>query len=342
MSYLSLPDPSFWRRCLNSGNFRFDALYQPKVKIGPEEAIATAGSCFAQKIGQELRRSSARFLDAEPVPHGLSEATAAAMGFGLFSARYGNIYSTAQLLQLAEDALAGQLRDEAFWQKDGRWFDGLRPRLEPDGFASRELAQAARLAHLAQVRRLFQTAGVFIFTLGLTERWEDRRTGTVFPLCPAAVDPDFGDAAHRFHNARVAEVVSELERFVALVRGVNPGLRMILTVSPVPLMATATGEHVLTATSRSKAVLRAAVDEVVAGAEGCDYFPSYEIATQNPLLRDAFGPDQREVRPEVVEMIMQVFFAAQTGLARRAVAEAEGGAGDLEVCDEVLLDAVRG
>jgi hypothetical protein len=60
------------------------------------------------------------------------------------------------------------------------------------------------------------------------------------------------------------------------------------------------------------------------------------------VRRDAFGPDGREVRAEVVEEIMQVFFAGQAGLRRRAepgpVAEEEG----TDICDEVLLGAARG
>jgi hypothetical protein len=342
MSYASLPDECFWRRCLSSPDFRLNDLYRPSVLIRRDDPVATAGSCFAQKIGRELRRSTARFLDLEPVPHGMTEATAAGLGFGLFSARYGNIYSTAQMVQLAEDALTETLRDETFWEKDGRWYDGLRPRLEPGGYASRDMVEMARAAHLAQVRRMFSEAKIFIFTLGLTERWEDARSGTVYPLCPAAVDPAFGDPAHRFHNARVGEVVEEITRLVALLRRGNPDLRFIFSVSPVPLMATATGGHVLGATARSKAVLRAAVDEVITLLPGCDYFPSYELATQNPLLRDAFGPDQREVRDDVVERIMQVFFAGQDGILRDWQGTAAPEDKGIELCDETLLDAARG
>ena len=342
MSYATLPDRAFWRRCLASGDFHLRDIYIPRVTIGTEAAIATAGSCFAQKIGHELRASSARFLDLEPVPAGLTPATAAQLGFGLFSARYGNIYTTAQLLQLVDDAFAHRLRDDAFWQKDGRWFDGLRPRLEPGGFASRELAHAARHAHLAQVRRLFLDADLFIFTLGLTERWQHARTGTVYPLCPAVVDPAFADPAHVFHDTRMAEVVAELDATITLLRGQNPDLRFLFTVSPVPLMASATGDHVLLATARSKATLRAAVDEICALHPDCDYFPSWEIATQNPLLRDAFGPDQREVRPETVALIMDIFFAAHPALTRNAALDAASpdDATQAELCDEVLLAAV--
>lgn len=343
MSYSALPDKSFWRRCLEAPDFHLRGIYDPRLLIGPEATVATAGSCFAQKIGHELRASSACFIDVEPVPQGLSTATAAQLGFGLFSARFGNIYSTAQLLQLAEDAFADRLRDEAFWHKDGRWFDGLRPRLEPGGFASQDLARAARRSHLAQVRLMFLEAEVFIFTLGLTERWEDARTGTVYPICPAVVDPAFADPAHRFHNARGTEVVADLDRTITLLTAMNPDLRFLFTVSPVPLMATATGGHVLAATARSKAVLRAAVDEICALHPIADYFPSYEIATQNPRLRDAFGADQREVRPEVVETIMDVFFSAQTGLRRHVAPQGPSAeeAAAAELCDEVLLAAAR-
>ena len=124
MSYDALPDESFWRRCHAAPDFRMADIYHPRVLIGAEEAVATAGSCFAQKIGRELRASSARFLDLEPVPFGLTEATAAGMGFGLFSARCGNIFGAAQLVQLAEVAFAERLRDEACWGQGGIGFGG--------------------------------------------------------------------------------------------------------------------------------------------------------------------------------------------------------------------------
>lgn len=337
--YSDLPDRCFWRRCLRRPRFDFAEIYRPAVTITAGEPIATAGSCFAQKIGRELKRSDARFLDLEPAPPGMSEATGIGFGYGLYSARYGNIYTTAQLLQLAEDAFSDHVREDALWTKDGTWFDGLRPRIEPGGFARRADVVTARRSHLRQVRRLFTEASVFVFTLGLTERWEHAETGTVYQLCPATVDPAFGAPEHRFHNTGVSEVVSELTRFIALVRTHAPDLRFLFTVSPVPLAATATGGHVLPATIRSKSVLRAAVDEVVTTLPGCDYFPAYEIATANPLLRDAFDASQREVKDEVVTEIMTTFFAAHPGLSR-TLPEVAAEEPDT-VCDEILLDASR-
>ncbi|WP_225026927.1 GSCFA domain-containing protein [Xinfangfangia pollutisoli] len=339
MSYDDVPAQCFWGKCQRDADFLLDRLYAPQIALTPQTRIATAGSCFAQKIGGALKATNATLLDLEPLPLGMRPATGQRYGYGLYSARYGNIYTSAQLLQLAEDAFAARLRDEAIWQADGAWIDGLRPRIEPLGFASRAILEEARLSHLRKVREIFCTADLLIFTLGLTERWQHRQTGTVFPIWPGALSPPHRDPAHVFENARVMTVVDELDRFLRLVRGPNPGLQVLFTVSPVPLIATATGGHVLAATQRSKAVLRAAVDEILHLHPGCDYFPSYEIVTANPRARSAFLGDEREVRPEIVARIMDLFLAAHPTLQRQtpdAAAEALD-----PVCEEVLLQAAR-
>ncbi|MBE2278267.1 MAG: GSCFA domain-containing protein [Rhodobacteraceae bacterium] len=337
MSYSQLPPHSFWGRCLADNAFLLDRLYPAAVRLQAGTRVATAGSCFAQKIGSRLRQTNVGFLDLEPLPPGMRIETGARYGYGLYSARYGNLYTSAQLLQLAEDAFAARLRDEAIWTAGGRWYDGLRPRIEPGGFDSREILEAARLSHLRKVRTLLEETEVFIFTLGLTERWQHGGTGTVFPLWPGALKPAIVDENHVFVNARITAVVDELDRFIRLVRAHNPDFRVLFTVSPVPLIATATGGHVLAATVRSKAVLRTAVDEILHLHEGCDYFPSYEIATANPRCRLAFRDDEREVRDEVVDRIMALFLAAHPGLGRSAAAAP--GAGIDPVCDEWLLNA---
>lgn len=336
-SYSTAPPMSFWECCSSDSEFRLGEIFQPRFLLNAGERIGAAGSCFAQKIGYELRQSNANLVDVEPKPHGMSHLTAAKLGFGIYSARYGNVYTTAQWLQLIEDAFSNRIREEAIWQINGRWYDGLRPRLEPGGFSSLDLCVAARQAHLSQVRCMFLDVSVFIFTLGLTERWENQETGTVFPICPEVINPAFGHRNHIFRNARIGQVVEELNQCISLLRKHNPLIRFIFTVSPVPLSATATGCHVLNATSRSKAVLRTSVDEICFQNQDCDYFPSYEIVTQNPKMRDSFNPDQRTVKNEVVDVIMNTFFSAYPALKRGVGAAMSEPATN---CDEVLLAAV--
>ena len=72
-----------------------------------------------------------------------------------------------------------------------------------------------------------------------------------------------------------------MREFIELLRRVNPKSEVILTVSPVPLFATAVDRHVLVSTTYSKSVLRVAGELLTASFEGVHYFPAYEIVAGN-------------------------------------------------------------
>ncbi len=345
--YSDLAATAFWR----SGVAEADPaapvdLYRPKFVLDADAAIATAGSCFAQHVGRALRGAGMQVQDAEPRPRGCPPVVARAYGYGVYSARYGNIYTVRQLVQLIGDAMAERVDPIDIWAHEGRFYDAMRPTIEPGGFATLDEAMALRLSHLRAVRGLFSETACLIFTLGLTECWSDRDTGRVFPTCPGIVAGSFDPARHVFLNLRHAEVLADLEAARRMLHALNPGMRMVLTVSPVPLTATAAGGHVLAATMRSKAVLRAAADEFAATHEDVDYFPSYEIVT-NPAARGRFfRPNLREVTPEGVEAVMSCFLAAH-GLAIQprprpaAVAASASEQAEDVICEEILLEASR-
>ncbi len=353
MPYSDLPANAFWRLCREDPGFRVEEIYRPKFRLAPGLRVATAGSCFAQNIGTYIRASELQFVDAEPAPAGMSATTAARFGFGLFSARYGNVYTARQLRQLLEDAWSGTVHDSAIWTRDGRYFDGLRPNIEPEGLASADEVRRHRLQHLRRVRQVFDATDVFIFTLGLTEAWVDRATGLVFPTAPGVVAGQFDPNAHEFANFGMAETFEDLAGALEILHRANPGLKVILTVSPVPLTATASGAHVLTATTYSKSVLRAVAGEMAGLHALVDYFPSYEIITGAPFGGRYYKDNLRHVTREGVATAMSVFFAAQDGLATPVGAMPAPGpsrsdlsgppqpeAGDRDdVCEEAMLEA---
>jgi len=82
---------------------------------------------------------------------------------------------------------------------------------------------------------------------------------------------------------------------------------VILTVSPVPLVATAAQKHVAVATAYSKAALRVACEEIVAAHPHVDYFPSYEIITSAHARGRYFAPDLRTVTKAGVDHVMRIF-----------------------------------
>ena len=73
-----------------------------------------------------------KVLDVEPPPPGLPETMHQKFGFSMYSARYGNIYTVRQLLQLAQEVAGKWTPQNYIWPKNAK-FDALRPAVEPEG-----------------------------------------------------------------------------------------------------------------------------------------------------------------------------------------------------------------
>jgi hypothetical protein len=165
-----------------------------------------------------------------------------------------------------------------------------------------------RKIHLTAVRRLVEELDVFVFTLGLTEMWERIDDGTAFPVCPGCGAGTFDRDTYRFRNLTVRETIEDLEESIALIMDHNPSAKILLSVSPVPLIASYSQNHVLSATTYSKSVLRVAAEEVRNNHAHVDYLPAYEIIT-GPQARGRYiAEDLRNVLEPGVARVMQCFF----------------------------------
>lgn len=356
--YQNLPKKSFWSSAV-AGCVTLvpEALYEKKWTIGKSEKIATAGSCFAQHIGRHMRKSGFQVLDMEPPPPLLAPEQQGRFGYSIYSARYGNIYTIRQLLQLAKEAFDEWTPGEVIWRDEkGSCYDALRPGIEPEGLGSENEVMVHREFHLQRVREMFETMDLFIFTLGLTEAWIHKQSGTVFPTAPGTIAGSHDPEKYEFKNFRFQEIIGDFEAFRSLIlarrKNDNP-LRILLTVSPVPLTATASGEHVLLATTYSKSVLRGVAGQVAMEYSDVDYFPSYEIIT-NPWSKTSFYEENmRSVTNVGVTEVMRTFFDAhQAGddsasdvephrpppQSPALATEAESPADDV-ICEEALLEA---
>jgi hypothetical protein len=349
--YSTLPSQAFWRAAVaEPGLSGLTDLWTSKWSLPSNAQFATFGSCFAQHISRALQARGVAWVNAEPAPGRIPADVAAAFNYGVYSARTANIYSTAQLLYLLAMA-TGHLAHDAgeIWETDGRFFDSLRPAIEPGGFASRAECLLSRQSMLRALRMAVQQADVFVFTLGLTEGWQSRSNGQPYAMCPGTAGGQFDPALHGFINYRAANIRADLETALAIMRGINPDIRLLLTVSPVPLTATASGQHVLLATTRSKAVLRGVAAELAEDEAGVDYFPSFEIITGPQTKSMFYEPNLRSVLPEGVATVMGHFFAglrmdaparahAHPGGGRFRAAHAAMRAEDL-ACEETMLEA---
>ena len=347
--YRHLHDAAYWRRAVATPGANVDPVTR-FPQLTRQDRIATAGSCFAQHIARHLAASGFSYLVTESAHPIIPPDAARAAGYGLFTARYGNIYTTLQLLQLFDRAYGRFTPAEDIWTlPDGGVVDPYRPTIQPGGFASVAEMHADRAQHLACVRAAFETLDVLIFTLGLTESWVSRDDGAAFPLCPGVAGGSYDATRFNFLNLRVRDVRDHLGGFVERLRSVNPRARLILTVSPVPLAATASGGHVLPATIYSKSVLRAAAQEAADDLPDVFYFPSYEIITGPQARGRFFADDLREVTEEGVEHVMRVFLRHAAGeeadvrAPATAADQADRAPSDADrwvqaMCDDVLLD----
>lgn len=359
--YQNLPKESFWSSAVAGSTALVpESLYDKKWPIHKDDRIATAGSCFAQHIGRHMKGKGFQVLDLEPSPLHLPTDQQARFGYSIYSARFGNIYTIRQLLQLAREAFGQWVPGEVAWEGDnGAYYDALRPGVEPNGLGSAEEVLAHRKYHLDRVREMFETMDLFIFTLGLTEAWVHKESGTVFPTAPGTIAGTYDPKIYEFRNFGFREILEDLYSFRALVREMRKtreAPRFLLTVSPVPLTATASGQHVLLATVYSKSVLRAVAGQAVMDEVDIDYFPSFEIIS-NPWSKVSFYEENlRSVRSSGVNQVMQTFFKAHLGeqecgtqvdpllnVPQPAAREAgvEKPADDV-ICEEILLDAFAG
>ncbi len=312
--YDGAADYRLWRRAMaHRAAADIDPVAQFLFRLTRADRVVTAGSCFAQHIARHLRGRGFNYLVTEQAHPTLTPTVAETYQYGLYSARWGNIYTARQLHQLFRRAHGTFRPHDDIWEQDGSFLDPFRPAIQPGGFSSRAEYNADRAQHFAATRRAFAEMDFFVFTLGLTECWLNTTDGAAYPVCPGTVGGIFDAQQHCFHDFSVDEVVADFRAFLADLRTVNPHARVILTVSPVPLAATAKDTHVLQATTLSKSILRVAAG-ILARDDAVAYFPSYEIVT-GPHAENYFEPDLRAVSEAAVAHVMRLFFRHATDAA---------------------------
>lgn len=308
--YIGLPTYQFWKKeaGIRDGTL-LDPVSTPPFLISASDRIVTAGSCFAQHVARHLSEAGFNHHITEQAHPIIPTKLAARHNYGMFAARYGNIYTARQLKQLLERAYGIFIPQVKSWRAltSAGVIDPFRPKIQPNGFVSEAELEVDRVSHFSSIRRAIEEMDVFVFTLGLTEAWVDTRDGAVFPIAPGIAGGEYDPKAVAFKNYNDTEVYEDLIAALSFIRERRPGVKIILTVSPVPLNATYEDQHVLVSTVLSKAVLRVAADKLVRKLTNCFYFPSYDIITSPHVRGKYFDVDCREVLPAGVNHVMQLF-----------------------------------
>ncbi len=148
-------------------------------------------------------------------------------------------------------------------------------------------------------------ADVVVLTLGLSEAWFDGKEKIYLNTMPSPRSIRRDPKRYELHLLSVAETVRMLKESIEMLREHLPsGLRIILTVSPIPLHSTFRDMDVITANASSKATLRSAVEEIIPLGMDIAYFPSYEIATTSEPRAVWGQADYRHVDRDFVAVII--------------------------------------
>ena len=306
-----LPKSAFWKTGVVQENpCAIEGIYKKKLDIPANAKIATARSCFSQHISRHLKKNGYNVLDVEPPPPELPKNMHQEFGFSMYSARYRNIYTLRQLLQLAQKVPGEWNPKNYIWEKDRKFYDDMRPAVETEGLGSPEEVTVHRQHHVSRVKELFESLDLFIFTLGLTEMWVHKESGTVYPTAPRTLAGDFDDQLYEFQNAQFSDIIGDFILFQKVLEKMRCGkqFKCLLTVSSVPLTATANGKHVLELTAYLQSTLRNVAGQLSTNQAQTDYFPSYEIIANPRMHSTAFTDNLRSVRYESVETVMRHFF----------------------------------
>ena len=233
-------------------------MFRTELTIAPQERqlartarVLTVGSCFADSIGSRLRLNKVNAL-VNP---------------------FGTVFQPLALAQLLR-ATAGEEQD---WQQHvvearGRWqiydFHSTIGAESPV-----ELLQTIQET-VRRVGDFVRTADTVVLTLGTAWAYRLRETGELVSnlhKLPASL----------FEKELLTadEIVNGLAEVHALLRRVNPNIRIVLTVSPVRHV-----KDTLSLNAVSKSVLRVACHYLSELLPGVSYFPAYELLTDE--LRD--------------------------------------------------------
>jgi hypothetical protein len=276
-------------------------LDQPSFIIEKHEKIATMGSCFAQHVSTLIQDLGLNYFVAD------SNLGSKQEGIGIFSARYGNVYTVRQAIQLLETLENDNISTFEIWKKNQKFIDSFRPTAIPNGFSTISELQQDRQALRNAIAKVVSEMDVFVYTLGLTEGWMSQSTGQVYPLAPGVSAGHYDSRLHASFNDDYNSLRSQMVQFFTLLRKRNSQCKVILTVSPVPLAATHSSMHVLSANQYSKSLLRVIAQEICAEFHDMYYFPSYEIIVGLSQPGNYFESNLREVSPRGVKHAMRIF-----------------------------------
>jgi len=246
--------------------------FKPKVSF--QSKTIFLGSCFTNHIGAKMRELKFQ-SDVNP---------------------FGVIYNPISVKNSLEKLITGKnFKEEDLKLYNGRWYSFYHHSRFSDNDIQRCLDGINE--KMTASSKFLRKADFLFLSFGTARIYEFSETGQVVSNCHK-LPPKYFD--YRILDS--VEIVEVFEKLFHSLRDVNPGLKVILTLSPVRHWKDgATGNQL------SKAILLVAIHELVNKFSHVEYFPSYELMMDD--LRDYrfYKEDMLHISPQAVDYIWDKF-----------------------------------
>lgn len=280
-----------------------DQFYRtPNRFLTRDTPIGSLGSCFALRIAHQLQTWGYNYVvEEDDLPEDFPLDRLSETSYRMGPARTGTLWNLPSMRQVIERGFGEYKCQKLVITNDkNQLLDPFRTISAPLDETDYERDY---VTHTAALRRALEKCDVMVLTLGLTEAWKFAHSDAYISVSPWKIDP----LLLRQVQLSVSDNVAELERILAVYKKYKPNIKLIISVSPVPLNKTfSQRDHVVVANSYSKSVLRVAAQEFTEKhSDCCFYFPSYEAVMYG--TKTPWESDMRHVSPEAIGRVMSLF-----------------------------------
>ncbi len=266
--------------------------------INKKTVLASAGSCFAKNISLQLQHWNYNYKIEMKAPEYANNS----LDLAPDPARCGNIYNSSSMKYMLARAFGEWDPEKVILWQYPKVFEAFRS--YSDSVTADQYFNYEWKEYNKALNRTMKNCEVFILTLGNTEVWTFSDTGEPLSLTPKK---NCDLSLMKLKNQTVEDVLADLDDFYKIFKKHNPKVKIIATVSPVPLNATFNKDkHVVVANSLSKSTIRVALEYFCnKHKEDVFYFPALEIITYG--CKTPWKPDMRHVSNQSIAKVMRAF-----------------------------------
>ena len=282
-------------------NNRLEGAVKPGISnsftISRSDKVFTIGSCFARNIESYLRKSGFD-LGVFQFDIPIEELNQIAP----FPTQLLNKYTPFSMTNEVRGAFGELDLERSLVEIAPNSF--LDMQLHTDVGTTKDRAIERRAYVNDFNRTLIKEADTIVITLGLVECWFDKVAGLYTNQTPSVQMMKKFPERFQFEILAPDVVGKEVQNLVELfLKYGKRGHKVMLTVSPVPIGRSFSGEDVIVANCYSKSVLRTYAEYIKQTYDHVDYIPTYEAITLSDRA-NTWTDDNIHVTNEAVESII--------------------------------------